>query len=698
MKSSAFKILFRTQSISKLVLLFFVLISLNLSAQLNIDSLKNSLKYIKPKDKIEIYYELTAFYLNTSPDTALNYANSGLALIDVTHNKQMKNDFLCIIGLCYEKLNKHKIAIKFLEQAQEGFGAENNKLKLIYTINSIGVIYGQTSYYDKALSYFQKSLLLSSQLKDTLRICISLTNIGLIYQNMKDYKTALNNFEKTLNLSTLLNNKLNIAHSLNNISNIYRKMENYSFVLEYNLRALNICKELKEKKGIAYITADIGETYKKLKNPTMALKHFEEAYLISKNLDDKFLNSSILSNIGDIYISKKNYEKAKEYLVKAESIATAIENKETLKDIYESLSRYYSSIEDDHTALDYYKKFKDLNDSIYTKENSDKIAELQVKFDIQEKENENKILHQKTEIQQLAINKQIYLRNTFIYISIIISLLVILVFYRYWLKQRANKILTAKNEFINHQKNELEEVYKTKDKLFAVITHDLKNPFGSIVALSSFIANNYYSLEDNHRFNAVQSVKNSIAEVYDLLKKLTAWLNSKENNVILDKTNFNLSSTVHSVIKLYQTQAEQKNIGLQIIADENIYVFADERMIKTVLRNLTDNAIKFTNNGGIVEISIKKEDNKIIVAVSDTGIGIEEGDKEKIFNLETSFTTEGTQYETGGGLGLILAKEFIEKNDGSIWFESIAADPTDGKTGGSIFYFSINKGVSNEEN
>ena len=674
-------------SIIKKIFLTYILIFLTgfIIAQPKVDSLKNLLKYKQRIDKVEIYYQISLLYMETSPDSAIKYVNFGLSLIDEKHGLKRKNDCLFVLGSCYEKLNKHKIALKYLQQACDGYETENNKIRQIYANNYIGIIYGQTSYYDKALSYFQKSLLLSTQLKDTLRLCTSLSNIGLVYQNLKDYKTAMNNFEKILDLSIKINDKLNIAHALNDISNTYTKMEDYKMALKYHLKALSICKELNEKKGIAYITSDIGEIYMKLHNLDMALKYFEDAYLLSKELSDKFLMSSILCNIGDISISKKNYNKAKEYLGKAESISTEIENKEALKDIYESFSKYYSFQNDYKKALDYYKRFKNINDSIYTKESSDKIAELQVKFDIQEKENENEILRQKTEIQQLAINKQIYLRNTFIYISIIITLLIIFVFYRYWLKQRANKLLSEKNEYINKQNNELEEISKMKDKIFAVIMHDLKNPFNTVVTLINFMESNYHTMQENQKYSGILSLKKSIFNVNEFLENLLDWLNSKENNLVLYKTNFDIRTTINSVIKLYKPRAEQKAIELKTHIDSNLFVYADERMIKTVLRNLIDNALKFTFDKGKIEINAIEVNDKITISISDTGVGIDEDDKDKIFKLDSYFTTKGTEYEKGSGLGLILSKEFVEKNEGEIWFES--------KTDvGSTFYFTIKKG------
>ena len=668
------------------IIVVLVFLSINIMAQPKIESLKYQLKIsTNINNKIEICYQIDSLYFDISTDSSIKYANYGLSLIDDNHSMNKKNDFLYTLGIAFSIAHKHKAALKYYQLAADGYKKVNNRQRLINTIVNIGTVYGQTCNYDKALSNFQQSLLMSNELKDTLRICNSLTNIGLVYTALKEYKSALSNFEKVLDIATKLKDTYYIASSLNKISNLYTILQKYKLSLKYNLRALELLNKKKNKEFSAYVTTDIGETYKKLDNMNMALKYFGDAYLLSKGFEDKFLESHILFNIGDIYINKKNFDKAKEYLDNAEKIATVVENKETLKDIYESFSKYYSETKDYQNALVYYKQFKEITDSIYTKESSDKIAELQVKFDIQEKDNENEILRQKTEIQQLAIHKQIYLRNTFIYISIIITLLVIFIFYRYWLKHRANRTLTQKNEFINIQKNELQEAYNTKDRLFSIITHDLKNPFGSLVSLCGFLEENYYTLNDDHKFSAVQSLKRSIINVNELLINLTDWLNSKIDNLKLEKTDFNLNVIIESVLNIYSSQAEQKSIDLQMHLHKKFYVFGDERIIKTVLRNLIDNALKFTPVQGKIDINAIEDKDKIIVAVKDTGVGIDEADKDKLFNLGATFTTEGTHYEKGGGLGLILSKEFIEKNEGKIWFESEI-----GK--GSTFYFTLIKG------
>ncbi|MEI6695270.1 MAG: tetratricopeptide repeat-containing sensor histidine kinase [Bacteroidota bacterium] len=640
-------------------------------------------------DKGVAFYKKASAYLLTNTDSAIKYANIGLLFINEKEEQKTKNNLLFIIGKAYQKQNKHKNALKYFLQAYQGYESFNDKHNLLATTFALGTVYAKTCYYDKALLYFHQSLFLSIDLKDTMQQCISLINLGTVDYVLKEYNSALKNYEKALVIATKLNSEINIAHIFRCISGTYSSMNEDKIALTYQKQALEVYKRTKNKYYEAVVMADIGDTYKNLHNNSFALKYFEKAYLISTNLDDLFLKSHILFNIGNLYILDRNYEKAKEYLYRAERIAISAENKITLKNIYESFYRYYSIQKNYQQALEYYKRFKETNDSIYSKESRDKVAELEVKYAIQEKENENQILHQRNEIQQLIINKQIYLRNTFIYISIIITLLVIFIIFRYLIKQRANKMLTEKNELINHQKNNLEEAYATKDKLFAIITHDLKNPFGTIISLTSFIEESFSEMDDKHKIQAITTIRKSADSAYELLENLTKWLLSQNKNTPIHPSIFDIVVALQTIVTLYKIETENKNIEVFFEKPSEIYVMADEQMIKTIIRNLFSNAIKFTPVNGRITIELKEIQQEIQVAIKDTGIGIKEGDKDKIFKIGSNFTTIGTAREKGSGLGLILAKEFADRNNSKIWFET--------KVGkGSNFYFSVLKANHDE--
>lgn len=230
----------------------------------------------------------------------------------------------------------------------------------------------------------------------------------------------------------------------------------------------------------------------------------------------------------------------------------------------------------------------------------------------------------------------------------------------------------------------LRELNATKDKFFSIIAHDLKGPFSTILGFSEVLIGQVREndLEGIEQFAGI--IHQSASQAMDLLTNLLVWSRSQSGQIEFNPEYFELHTLISEVKSLLEANAKQKNIGLSVSAHGSIAIYADKAMISTVLRNLISNAIKFTNPGGSVVISGSELRGVIEVAVSDNGIGIRPEDLGRLFRIGESISTPGTANEKGTGLGLILCREFIEKNMGSIRAES-----KPGK--GSRFVFTLPK-------
>jgi len=231
-------------------------------------------------------------------------------------------------------------------------------------------------------------------------------------------------------------------------------------------------------------------------------------------------------------------------------------------------------------------------------------------------------------------------------------------------------------------KAQLEIENASKDKFFSIISHDLKSPIGVIMSTSEFLDNEYDDFSDKERKELIHVLKNSSRRIYDLLEGLLNWARAKMGNMEYNPRSINLSRIVTEVVELIQFTSKNKEIELLNNISNNLMVFADENMITLVIRNLLSNAVKFTSNGGKVEINSKLEDNKIVVSITDNGVGIRYEDQQKLFRIDMHHTTIGTNEEVGTGIGLIFCKELVGKNKGKIWVESEI-----GK--GSVFSFTL---------
>ena len=234
------------------------------------------------------------------------------------------------------------------------------------------------------------------------------------------------------------------------------------------------------------------------------------------------------------------------------------------------------------------------------------------------------------------------------------------------------------------QRDQLQLLNATKDKFFSIIAHDLKSPFNSILGFSNLLIRNAKNNNFDYEKNLVYAklIFDSANIAFTLLENLLTWSQSQRGVIEYNPDKFDLKKNIDRIISMYSNVALKKEINLSSVINKSLHVYADKEMVLTALRNLISNAIKFSFPNSKIIISAKKEKEYLIVSVSDTGIGISENAVKKLFEIDGGIQTEGTAKEKGTGLGLILCKEFVEKNNGKIWVESIKGE-------GSTFSFSI---------
>ena len=242
-------------------------------------------------------------------------------------------------------------------------------------------------------------------------------------------------------------------------------------------------------------------------------------------------------------------------------------------------------------------------------------------------------------------------------------------------QKKAEQEIISKNQ-------ELQKLNAEKDKFLSIIAHDLKSPFNSIIGFSEVLIEQVEieDLESIKEYAAI--IRNSSQRAMNLLSNLMQWSQSQTGRMNFAPVYFEMGDIVNEIELLFSNIAVQKSISITKELPVGMLVFADKAMISTILRNLISNALKFSNQGGQINISAEVKQNDVWVSVSDTGVGMSRSAIDKIFRIDSKYSTPGTQNEIGTGLGLILCKEFVEKHNGKIYIES---EPDKG----SKFYFTI---------
>lgn len=233
------------------------------------------------------------------------------------------------------------------------------------------------------------------------------------------------------------------------------------------------------------------------------------------------------------------------------------------------------------------------------------------------------------------------------------------------------------NEIIERDNLKLVELNKSKDKFFSIIAHDLRGPFSGLQQIGELLWMN--EITDKKREKLTETLYNSSKNTYNLLDNLLKWASANAGILTFKPSTLNLNEIIHTNIRLFNSQVKFKNIRLTCSFDRKLYVFADVDMITTVFRNILSNAIKFTPNNGKIEVILadfNETNNTCTIAIKDNGIGIDKQFQSKIFEIDSTLSTLGTNNEKGTGLGLKLCNEFLKVNNGKIRVESVINEGT----------------------
>jgi len=673
-----------------------------------IDSLENKLLITKGKDKVQVLIDLADRNLDISMEKSFDYADQALDICKKYKITSEKPAVYYFYATYYKHGNEYKKALEYLEIAMKYARDIDEKSSISKILNGFGSIYyaqtdykkalkyylesieigkgineeiltlplmntGQIYYYwgefEKSLGYYQKALENSEKFSYQEGIAHASIGIGKIYRKWEKYEEAKENLFKALKIYQEIENKMGAAVVLNWIGMLYKDEGNYQKAIEFQEESLKIKEELNEKKGIAASLNGLGISYKRLGDFERALQYYQRAVEIQTEIEDKIGAAATLGNIGRLYSETKKYDKALKYFKNSNQLAKKIEYKQLMIDNYGSISDVHTETADYKKALYFLEKHLSLKDSVFSEEKHKQFADMRTKYETEKKEQENVILKQKNEFNKLAISRQKTLRNFLIIISLIILISMVLVYNQYRLKKRAFSELEKADKIILEQKNELEIMNKTRDRFFSIISHDLKNSFTSL-QMGTKLLSDIDELEKDEIKMVSKELEDSVENLYKFLENLLEWSRIQIGRIHHDPQELDFSEIMQDVLKVMKGKASQKNIKLISEIKENTRVFADKNMIYSVLQNLISNAIKFTDSNGEIKIQQKENEDNLGISISDNGVGMSATQLSKIFKIDEIVSCPGTNEEKGTGLGLILCKEFIEKNGGKIRIES----------------------------
>ncbi len=629
--------------------------------------------YARKADSLALIYQIDSTRIKALNHLCYAYINSGkrkqaldfnnLALAIAKEKKLEKEIYYASYfkGYYYYSGGVTDSSLIYLDKAYNGASIMNDPYLKLRCLNIIAANYLNQGDYNKALNNFTTAYHIADSLKNKKQLLNLSLNIGTTLLYNEDLEQAIQYFEKVLSLSDPNQMNIAVATAYNNLGACYSRMADHEKAISYFEKALPAFIKINNRFQIAQAYANLGQSNYLLNNIEDANYYLNEAVKINRenNLSNQLIVNLII--LARLQIMKKEFAKAKESLQEANELSKTYNINYNKSDLLKAYSYYYSSIKKFEKALEYKELELIHRDSVFNESKQKQITELETKFKTQLKEKENDNLKKDLSLQQLNAAKQTQIRNFLIAFALLVMILIGILLNRARIKKKSHQI-------IEQQKNELEIANKTKDKLFSIIAHDLRSPFNTIIGFSDFLHSDYDSLNDHERKLQISDIKNASHSAYNLLENLLTWARIQQGNIKVKPENLPLNKLIESSVINYRSSAKLKEIELSYEYSDLINVHTDQYSIELILGNLISNAIKFTPFGGSIIISSEIKDDKAVVKVKDSGIGLSDKAAEKIFKKGETYTSTGTNQEKGSGLGLVLCKEFIEMNGGEIWF------------------------------
>ena len=541
---------------------------------------------------------------------------------------------------------------------------------------------------DQALKNYYQALHLGEQSGKLAVIARSYLNIGIIYRKLNDPARAIQNYRNSLKVARKGNDSLAVSKVYNSLGNIYEEKKLYAKALEMFKKAAKLQESLGHKRSLATSLHNIGNVHYFLKQPAKGLPYLFQSLRINDEIHNEMIKIATLGRIAKLYKATGQAGIALKYAHQSYSMAMQTNSSKRIMAAAELLEELYVSGKNYEQAYKYATIYHQHNEILKNQQQQIITTEVTTKYENHKKDLENKALKAQREKQEAAFRHQ-QLKLIFGMGLLTVMLVLVLVLYanKRYLKdanrklQEANTRMQLQNEEINRQKEEissqtdrlkiqneqLEKDNNFKNKIFSIISHDLRSPF---ISMSAFInlmqAKNLVSTETKPIFDMFGR---DIDIITNMINNLLAW---SKTQLTGDKLNMELTDLyflAEENVDLTIARAKEKSICIINDVPDDTMILTDKERLNIVIRNLLANAVKFTPSGGEIRLHVQEQLHAITLVVSDNGMGIPEKYLTKLF-AEQRFTTLGTSKEKGTGLGLMLCKELIDGLRGRISVES----------------------------
>lgn len=698
-------------------------------AQLHaIDSLQAHLAHHPQHDtmRVNMLADLAfRYYLFETADSVITAATAGLSIAKEIGYVKGKADCIKQLGIAYYLKGNYPVALHYDSQALALYTSLNDRSGAASVVNNIAIVHHNQAHYVQALEYYQKSLQMRQDLGDENAVGASLNNIGNTYHELGNYAEALAYLLRALKIRERHHDTIGIATTMANIANVYYSLGQYRQALLYSRKGLLLHERSGNRSGIVMTAVTIGGVYLVLHDYARTIAYFNKALRMAHETGSQADIGLCYSNLAEVYLLRQQYKESKQYYEQSLRIAEASGDidamainhnglgtvylqthdlTQSISHLHESfslaqqagaklrimeaarnLSKAYEQQGKYKESLQYNRLYSAYEDSVFNEETNKKTQFLQYDYELDKKQKEIAILEKDRSIQAGMSERQ---KLVTIALGTGIALLFLVVFLLLRSREQekeTKELIMRQKEEIQSQAKILAELNGMKDKTFSILSHDLRSPVASLTSLLALMDDHLITPDEFTALN--KDLGRQLGALSLLLDNLLHWSKSEmQGRSAIRMHILDLHSLAALNLQLLSEVAHSKQISMLNTIATGTVAAGDRDLIDIVTRNLISNALKFTPVGGTITVSSYDEDDRVIVSVTDTGVGMSSSQAEQMFTGQSISSTLGTEGEKGTGLGLMLCKEFVEKNGGTLTVQSEV-----GK--GSTFSFSLPKQV-----
>ena len=653
------------------------------------DSLKveTSLKIIKALFDIKDYERAREYILKSEKlSNNLNY-KKGIA--EITYYK----------SLIYAQKDDYINAVSGYNKSKALFNALNDTLSVAKVNNSIGLIEIKRGNYNRGLQFSLAAIKELEKRNLISDLNLAYRNLAKAYYNTNLFEKAMEFYLKALGVQMKLNDSKGINESHSKLAELYSNKKEHRKAIEYYEKVLK-SSESNNDSIRGYVFSKLGGEYLMFNDYDKATKYLIQGYNINTRTKNKAGLLLTLNNLGDLNLKQGRLNIAEKQLLDAGEIAKSLNNKIELLRHYKSMKSLDSTRQRFDRAFVWQREYYELNTSLKKTKikpvtNTEKQTNIELNTNSGSQPEVNVSTDKVTSADNVEMNKVLDKYKIILYalLAALIVVSALLVFT--YLKRNSsikdlqeleekNVKIELQNGAFSEQTKHLENVNNVKDKLFSIVSHDLKDSLSSINGFIDLLKDGSLTREEFD--DLIPELSENANNASLLLFNLLNWSKSQMQSLEPKPSLFDIQEVFESKVKLVDQRMESKGITL---VDHTLrdFAYADRNMFEIVIQNLLANALKFCKNGDTITVSNYISNGSCIVSIADTGIGVSKENLSKLFK-NNSFTTMGTNNEKGTGLGLSICKELVELNHGKIWVES-----TQGI--GSTFYVQLPKSRPN---